>query len=324
MTPARGLRLVADIGGTRARFALLGEGASRPALVRVYDVADFPGPYEAIRAYLEAEGDPPVVGGALAVATAVTGDAVRFTNSPWEFSIDALRAALGWGRLEVVNDFTALARSLPLLEATDKRRIGGGVPVAGAPLALLGPGTGLGVSGLVPCARGWVPIAGEGGHAAFSPGTRREAAVLERLWQTWERVSFERLLSGPGLATLHRTLAALDGDDAPALQPEEVTARALAGSDARCREALALFCAILGTAAANLCLTLGARGGVYIGGGIVPALGDWFAASPFRARFEAAGRFGAYLAAVPTWVVLAPDAALRGAALVLTEPDRRA
>ncbi len=344
MTASRPPRLVADIGGTRARFALSADlgafaphGASSappPAQERVLACADFPSLADAAAAYLAGAGHPPVREACFAVAGPVAGDRIEFTNRAWSFSIAETRAALRLDRLHVVNDFEAQARALALLSATELRQVGGGAADPDAPRVVLGPGTGLGVAALAKAGARWLPLPGEGGHVALSPMDAREAAVLARLWQRWDHVSAERLVSGPGLQLLWETLRALDGQPplaAPA--PEEISRRGQAGSradsadgaraapaDRFAVEALSLFCALLGTVAANLALTLGARGGVYLAGGIVPALGPWFDGSPFRARFERKGRFSDYAAAIPVFVITAPSPALRGAAAALDEP----
>jgi glucokinase len=235
------------------------------------------------------------------------------TNHAWAFSIEALRLALGLERLVFINDFTALALALPRLGGTDLEQIGGGTPQPGAPLALLGAGTGLGVSGLIPCGAGWQPLAGEGGHVSLAAGNAREAAIIAVLAARFGHVSAERALSGPGIAALHDAIRQLEGAPPCPLDSREIGARALVGSCPYCSEALEVFCALLGSVAADLAFTLGARGGVYVGGGIVPALGGFFERSGFRARFEAKGRFSAYLAGIPTYVIRAPYAALSGA-----------
>ena len=310
-------RLVGDIGGTHIRFAVVAAPGAAPARIRRHACADFPGPEAAIRHYLAAEGLalPPVA--AFGIATPLDGDAVRMTNHPWAFSIEALRQALGLERLVFINDFTALALALPGLRGDDLEPIGGGLAQAGQPIALLGPGTGLGVSGLIPCGGGWQPLAGEGGHVTLAASTAREAAIIAVLAARFGHVSAERALSGPGLAALHDAIRQLDGAPPAPLPSHAVSARALAGACPHCVEALEVFCALLGTVAADLALTLGARGGVYVGGGIVPALGAFFARSGFRQRFEAKGRFSGWLATIPTHVIRAPYAALSGASEAL-------
>jgi glucokinase len=313
-----GPRLLADIGGTNARFALE-YAPGRVAALQTLACAAYPRFEDAARAYLAGDG----VGArhaVIAIANPVKGDAVKMTNHDWAFSIEAARRELGLDTLLVLNDFTALAMSLPALAPSDLRKIGGGAAVPGGVIGLVGAGTGLGVSGLVPAAGQWVALESEGGHVAFSPSDAREVAVLEYLWRRYDHVSAERMVSGPGIALIREALAASRGQAAdPALPTAAIVERALAGGDALCRETLDCFCAMLGTVAANLAVTLGATGGVYIGGGVVPRLGDYFAASPFRARFESKGRFSAFTAGIPTLLITAPHPALAGAAAVLTQ-----
>jgi glucokinase len=310
--------LIADVGGTNVRFALVAADGN-PSAIRVLAGADHAGLGAAARAYLDLERpDPAPDRAAIAVASPVVGDRVSMTNRDWSFSISELQAALGLARLVVVNDFTAQALAVPRLGAGETRRLGAGTAVAGAPIAILGPGTGLGVSGVVEAPGGArVALATEGGHATLAPADARERAVVGELARRFGHVSIERAVSGPGLANLAAAIAAVDGLDVPALAPAEITARALAGSDAIAVEALSMFCAMLGSASGNLALTLGARGGVYIGGGIVLRLGDFLAASAFRDRFEDKGRFRDYLSAIPTWLITADNPALRGLAALL-------
>jgi glucokinase len=308
------MRLVVDIGGTNARFALVAADSLHPENETSVRCAEFDGLEQAVRRYLHDCGNPVVREAALDVATGITGDFVRLTNGPWGFSIEQTRRNLGLDQLHVVNDFTALALAVPILRPDELQQIGGGTPVPATPIAVIGPGTGLGVSGLVPVGKGWVALQGEGGHTAFAPMSAREIGVLGWLQQRYDHVSTERVVSGMGLENLYQALCALDGLDAQPLGPDKITAAALSNSDVRCEQAVEMFCAILGAAAANLVVTLGARAGCYIGGGIVPRLGDYFARSPFRARFETKGRFSTYVAAVPTYVILSPTPALRGLA----------
>jgi glucokinase len=199
----------------------------------------------------------------------------------------------------------------------ERRQVSEGTAVEKAPIGLIGPGTGLGVSGLVWSGHHWIPLETEGGHVTFSACDEREWAIYRVLQRRFDHVSPERLLSGPGLVNLYTALAELEGWSAEDLVPADITDRALTGSCRHCVEVLELFCGMLGTAAGNLALTLGARGGVYIGGGIVPRLGDFFDRSAFRARFEAKGRFSDYLATIPSWVITAANPALRGVAAAL-------
>ncbi len=310
-------RLVADIGGTNARFAMFFDNAGTLSNERSLSGDRYAGPVDAIEAYLNETNSPRPHEIAMAVATPVTGDRIRLTNSRWDFSVEETRQALRLDRLLMLNDFTALALSLPQLTAAQQRQVGSGQAAANAAIALIGAGTGLGVSGLLPTKNGWAPIEGEGGHVSFSPANLREAEILRIVWREFPHVSAERLISGIGLDPLYRAVAELEGKPGPAPAPATIAERAIYDNDDLCRDVMNTFCAMLGTAAANLAVTLGARGGVYIGGGIVPRLGEFFDRSPFRERFESKGRFSGYLKAIPTKVILAEYPALTGAAQAL-------
>jgi len=319
-------RLLADIGGTYARFALeIGAGEfTQMASLRCADHADF---HAAVQAYLRGltwlDGGPQQIAhAAIAIANPVEGDRVRMTNYHWQFSIDEMRQRLGLDTLVVVNDFTALAMALPRLAEVDVRQVGGGQARRPSVIGLLGAGTGLGVSGLIPAGEGWIALGTEGGHVNFGPRDAREMHILQFAWKTLEpvsgHVSYERLISGPGLELIHRALADRNGLSLaePLLAPA-ITQRALDDGDPLCLETLEVFCGLLGTAAANLAVTLGSLGGIYIGGGIVPRLGEYFDRSPFRERFEDKGRFRDYVAAIPTFVITAEHATFKGASAIL-------
>ena len=312
-------RLLGDVGGTHARFAWQehrGASFSDPA---TYLCARHATLQEAIGHYLGARGRAAPPGCAIGIANPVTGDQVRMTNHHWEFSIAELRRELGVQRLVVVNDFTAIAWSLPGLRPAELHAVGAGSPNAELPMAVLGPGTGLGVSGLLPSGHGGhVAIEGEGGHVTVAPGNEREAAALAALRRRYEHVSAERVVSGPGLVNLYQACLELAGASPPSLEPAEVIARARSGADPHATEALAMFFGLLGSVAGNLALTLGARGGVYIAGGIAPRLLDELRRSSFRERFEDKGRFRAYLRLIPTLVIdAAAPAAFAGAGTML-------
>ena len=320
LTHAGGARLLADVGGTNARFALE-TGPGRFDAIEVLSCQQHASLGEAIRAYLAL---PQLAGlgagirhAAIAIANPVTGDQVRMTNHHWAFSIEALRQECGFDTLMVVNDFSALARSLPHL-GDQKRQVGGGAPVPDAPLGLLGAGTGLGVSGLIPCGNSWTALRSEGGHVGFAPVNELEVAILQYAWREFEHVSSERLLSGAGVELIYRALSERAGRPGSLAAPE-ISRRALSGECALCDEVLEAFCGMLGTAAGNLAITLGAQGGVYIGGGIVPRLGERFDRSSFRRRFEQRGRFSGYLAQVPTYVITADYPAFLGVSAILSE-----
>ncbi len=319
-------RLLGDVGGTNARFAISPGGLDFDH-VDVFACAEHPSLEAALQHYLQRL--PPSIGNAvrhaaIGIATAVTGDWVEMTNHHWRFSIEATRAALGLDELFVLNDFTALAWSLPHLPSEELLQLGGGTPQVGAPSALIGAGTGLGVSALVPNAiGGFTALAGEGGHVAFAPTNDLELLLWRAASKAFGRVSVERLVSGPGLEFIHETLAHNAGV-APSeahLSAAEISRYALdpgaAPQHRHCRTALDAFLAILGATAGDLALTLGARGGVYVGGGIVPRLADHLPLSPLRARFEDKGRFANYMAAIPIYVLQSEYPALTGAAAYL-------
>ncbi len=316
MSPYDSPRLIADIGGTYARFALESSPGefSRSASLRCADYADF---HAAVSAYLDGLGGARIEHAAIAIANPVEGDQVRMTNYHWQFSIEEMRQRLGLDTLVVVNDFTALAMAIPCLGPGDLHKIGGGEARRQSVVGVLGSGSGLGVSGLIPAGDAWISLGSEGGHTSFAPRDERELAILRFAWRQFDHVSFERLVSGPGLELIYRALADRAGEAAKPLSAPDITQAALDGRDAVCAEALEVFCALLGTAAANLAVTLGALGGIYIGGGIVPRLGDYFARSPFRSRFEDKGRFSAYVAGIPTYVITAENATFKGASAIL-------
>lgn len=312
-------RLLADVGGTNARFAWqMGPGAAIESILSL-PCSDHGSLAEAVHRYLRQTGRTMPRDCAIAIANPVVGDRVAMTNHHWTFSIRELKRQLGLDRLLVINDFTALALALPGLHETDRWQLGGSEPARNAPVGLIGPGTGLGVSGLLPDGRGgWLPVQGEGGHCTLGGTNAREAAVLELLRSWHGHASSERAVCGQGLVDIHCALQQLDGIQEPQMQAFEITAAALDGQDTRCMETVNLFCAFLGNAAGNLALTLGARGGIYIGGGIVPRLGNWFAQSPFRASFEAKGRFATYLQPIPVFVIDTTESpAFLGAAVAL-------
>lgn len=311
------LRLLADVGGTNARFAL-DDGSGRLGEVTVLATCDHPSLLAAIHHYLgtQEEHGRRVRLGAIGIANPVLGDNIRMTNHHWAFSIEAMRCALRWDSFQVYNDFAALAYALPCLRDAELRQVGGGQVLAGAPRVVLGPGTGLGVASLVQSGPHAIALAGEGGHVSFAPTDEQEIALWRFMASRFPHVSCERLLCGSGLSYIHAFLggasaaSGLAADDL--LDPQAITEAAIAGNDATCVHTVDLFCGLLGAAAGNLALAMGARGGVYIGGGIVPKLGERFHASAFRARFEAKGRMGCYLHEVPTFVILSPYAALTG------------
>lgn len=317
-TPTTAPTLIADIGGTNARFALAQNGQILDVVVLA--CGDYDGLAAAATAFLETipETQRPQQG-LFAIAAPIKGDQVQLTNLPWAFSTEQLRRDLKLDALDIVNDFTAIAWAVPHLKADEILQVGGGAACENAPIALLGPGSGLGVTALIPVGDGWTVLPGEGGHVTMAATTSGEERVLDALRQTFTHVSdahvsAERVLSGPGLVNIYTALVQLDGQTPEPLTPEQISERAIADPASHAGAALSMFCDFLGTAASDMALVYNARGGVYLAGGIVGKLGAAFAASGFRQRFEAKGRFSAHLCQIPTFVISHPFPALAGLA----------
>ncbi|MES2905944.1 MAG: glucokinase [Pseudomonadota bacterium] len=310
-------RLVADVGGTNARFSLeTSQGVFEHT--KVLPCADYPTIDAALRTYLAEVKALHVKQGGIAIATPVEGDDVNMTNHHWGFSIEDVRRKIGFETLLVVNDFTALAMSLPHLKDTQLKQIGGGMRRPHSVMGLIGPGTGLGVSGMVPFGTdGWTPLASEGGHVSFSPSNRREGDILNFVWQERNHVSAERLVSGPGLVLIYRALCSLNNVTADPIDPIEIARRARAKTCPVCTEVFSIFCSMLGNVASNLALTLGSFGGIYIGGGIIRKLGDLFDYDAFRRHFETKGRFSRYLSRIPTYLIIEDYPAFLGVSALL-------
>jgi glucokinase len=322
--------LVADVGGTNARFGTVAGPGAPVEDVRVLSVAGHAGPAAAVRAYLDGQqpGQAKPRSAAFALATALDGDRIELTNGAWGFSRAGTQEELGLQTLLCLNDFEAQALSLPRLRPHQLRAWGTPPPAAeqiatGTVLAVIGPGTGLGVGGVVRAPGRWLALPGEGGHATLAPADDFESAVLSQARREFPHVSAERFLSGIGLPVLCRAVAAVlaEGEDVAALPTEQIVARGLSGESPACVRTLDLFCALLGGFAGNVALTLGSRGGVFIGGGIVPRLGERFFQSEFRRRFEAKGRFESYLRGIPTALITDTLAALSGASMALEQAD---
>lgn len=299
--------LLGDVGGTNARFAVLTNGALGAAAHMV--VADYASFCDALAAFLAKQPNP-IRSAVFGVAGIVEGERCALTNSPWVVEAAELNARFGLSDVRIVNDFEAVAWSLPKLARQDLRQLGGGEPKAEAPMLVLGPGTGLGVAAYVP--RGQLVLHSEGGHTTLPGGSPREDAVIAALRRQFGHVSAERVLSGHGLENLYRAVAALDGVTPPSRSAAEITQAALAGNCPISGAALDLFCALLGEVAGNFALSFCAQGGVFIAGGIVSHLADFLPRSQFRARFEAKGRMSAYVAPIPVYLIRHEDPALLG------------
>ena len=311
-------RLLGDVGGTNARFGWQANAHSGIEHVLVLPCAAHETLEAAIRTYLELKSLPMPRTGALGIANPITGDVIRMTNHHWSFSISEMQRSLGLQQLNVINDFTALALALPSIAKDNLVQVGGTVAEAYAPKALIGAGTGLGVSGLMPTDANdhWVAIAGEGGHVTLAAQTESEYRVIELIRQRYGHVSAERVLSGQGLVDLYLALRQMQKQQpVDVAGAAEITAWALQDKDPLALQSIDMFAGFLGSVTGDLALTLGARGGVYLGGGIVPRWLGWFETSQFRERFEAKGRFNAYLKDIPVWVINAAESpALLGAA----------
>ncbi len=312
--------LLADIGGTNARFAVAEDDRIR--LAKSYAVENYARPADVIRAFFQEVGLKTIPEKAiLAVAGPVESGRARLTNGAWQFDAGELAAELGLSRVDLVNDFAALARGLPQFTPKDLLRVGGGVAKQDAPSVVIGPGTGLGMGIFVPVADG-VALATEGGHVTLAAEDRKEAEILSRLRDRNRHVSAELVLSGGGLERLYEVLRTIDSAGGPLHRSaDEITEMALAGDCALCGVTLRTFCAMLGSFAGNVALTIGARGGVYLAGGIVPRFPEFLARSEFRNRFEAKGRFRDWLSMVPTHVVTRPDPAFAGLLAMQGRPD---
>lgn len=307
------MRLIADIGGTNARFAIAQNGGYS-ALEHV-EVRKFASLHEAVTAYL---GKLPnhlrPSEAVIDVAGPVLGDRVTLTNLGWSFSIAELKQALGLKALRVLNDFAAAAMAVPYLPANGRCLIGPACPEVLGPIGVVGPGTGLGVGSLVPASGEWVLVPGEGGHVTLPTSTPEEDEIAAILRTRWDHVSAERVLSGAGLVNLYQAVCTIERIAPQPLSPADVTDRAVQGTDPACVRAFGHFCEMLGTVASDLALTIGATGGIYIAGGILLRFREAFAASGFRERFENKGRFRELLRGIPTYLILEESPALIGLA----------
>ena len=310
MTGAVEYILLGDIGATNARFGLLSKG--NLDTISSFEVAKFGEFTDVLAMFIKEHCRHIQIHRALfAIAGPVKDERVVLTNSSWVVDVSELQKAFGL-QVRIVNDFEAVAYSLPSLTPTDLIGIGGGRPQAGAPMAVLGPGTGLGVACLIVGSEKGVVIASEGGHATLAGTCEEEDRIVDHLRKRFGHVSADRAISGSGLENIYQAIAALEGLDTPPRSATEITRNALSGECQLARRSLHAFSAFLGSFAGSVALTFGARGGIYIAGGISPRILDFLVQSKFRKRFEAKGRFRDYLAAIPSYVITHPAAALIG------------
>jgi glucokinase len=328
MSPASGDRfplLVGDIGGTNARFGWVRHAGAPLSDVTSVLCAEYPRPEDAARNYLDRfQADVRPSHAAIAIAGAVSRGPIKVTNSHWVLERDAFARHIGSGAIDVFNDFEAVALVLPHLAPADYRLVGAALPNLAHPMGVIGPGTGLGVGGVVPvqAARGgWQSWCGEGGHVTLAAATEYQHQVLLAARVVHPHVSAERLVSGIGLPTLRDAVAQVEGLAIErTMGAEEICTLGAARKDQLCERTMEAFCSFLGCIAGNLALTLGARGGLFIAGGIVPRLGDFFAQSAFREQFEAKGRYEDYLRAISTPVITAAHPGLQGLARAAAAP----
>lgn len=303
--------VLADVGGTNVRFSVLRDGALGP--IKHMAVADYKLFADGLAAFMADQADGGTIRHALfGVAGVVEGEHCALTNNPWIVDAKELRARFGFADIHIVNDFEAIAWSLPHFAADDLCKIGGRKPKADAPMVVLGPGTGLGVAAYIPSDQGGLVVRSEGGHATMPSGSLREDAIIEKLRQQFGHVSAERALSGQGLENLYRVIASLESRTVPARSAAEITQAALTGGCATSRAALDAFCALLGAVAGNFALSFGAQGGVFIAGGIAAHVRDYLPGSQFRSRFDAKGRMSRYLETIPVYLILHDDPAFIG------------
>lgn len=309
--------IVADIGGTFARFCRIHLDTLVMDKVAIYPCADFISLEAVFLTYQRAEALEDIKLAAFAIACPVLGDCVSMTNSAWHFSIQELKQRLHLEELQVMNDFNAISMSLPLLTTHQLHQIGQGKPSQAEVKVVLGAGTGLGLAYLIPGPEGYVAYAGEGGHASWGAQTQQEWFIYNELQEHYNHVSYERLLSGHGLEDLYKALAKYHEQDKPPLKAADIIAKAVAGQDDVAYAVVSQFFKSLGAYAGDMALTFSAFGGVYIAGGIVPRLLSLIDASDFRVSFEAKGRFRDFNAKIPTYVITEPQPGLLGAALFL-------
>ncbi len=304
--------LLADIGATNARFALLRHGSLGPVVA--YPVAAYATPEDAARAFLAdtLAGAPPPRSAVIAAAGALVGGRITMVNAGWTIDPAPLRSALALSTARVLNDFEALAWALSDFGPDDLVALDTIPRPDTGTLAVIGPGTGFGLAAMVRGTGDDLPVVTEGGHATLAADTAREDAVIQCLRQEVGHVSVERVLSGAGLAALYRALASVEARVVPERDSPAIVAHALAGDCPHSRDTLSMFCAFLGSVAGNTALTLGATGGVFIGGGITPRFRTFLLGSSFRERFEAKGRLRPYLARIPTWLIVHANPAFVG------------
>jgi glucokinase len=311
---------VADVGGTNIRLALIENGSLTH--ITKYLCKQFDSITDAITHFAHEANVDNFEYGCIAIACPVNHDLVKMTNHTWAFSKTALKKELNLARLLVINDFSAVAYSLPTLTKEQVIQVGSGVPLEKGNIAVFGPGTGLGVEHLTWTSGGWQTLDGEGGHVDFAPNDENDLIVWRYIKAKLGRVPAEELLSGRGLVNIYKALARHDDIATVFDDPADITKHALANTDPTCVNAVQLFCGVMGSFAGNLALNLCTTGGVFIGGGIASRLGEFFVNSDFRSKFEDKGNFAGYVKNIPTYLINEPDHGLLGALAYLLQQTK--
>lgn len=314
--------IVADIGGTNARFALVSGRANDQFTfsdIHILSAGSYPSFTDALRAYIAMVPGLQPKAVCAAIAGPVVGDKVRMTNLNWAFSCKAVAEEFGLSRFIAMNDFAAVAAAAGDIHPEHLVSIKPGRPDPHGNKAVFGPGTGLGVAGVVNYNGKWLPLPSEGGHVNLAPTDTFEVEVIKAAMATHGHVSAEVFISGPGLVHLYNAITAVQGVAAEALKPADITQRALAGSDPTSLLTLNTFCSFIGSFAGNLALTYGATGGVYMAGGILPRFAQFLRQSSFSEKFTAKGAQKGYVADVPADLIVHPEVAFAGAAAWLEQ-----
>jgi glucokinase len=313
--------LAGDIGGTNARYGLVEKdsvsGAYRVSQVRILATADYDSVEQSLDAYLAQMKGPRPERACLAVAGPVISDRIKLTNLHWEFSFREVKDRFNFTEFKLANDFAAFLAGVTVLNSDDLRQVKSGVRCMGSTIAAIGPGTGLGIASMIRGADSCYLMAGEGGHATFAPCNHQELELARVLMKRFGRVSLEQVLSGPGLVNLYEALCAIEDRPASPRTPEQISGMGLSGEDPVCEETLHVFCRILGGVAGDLALTSGARGGVYIGGGVVHKFETVLLNGEFAHRFADKGPMSDYVDRIPVYVVHGGHCALLGGAVLL-------
>lgn len=311
--------LVGDIGGTNIRFAICKMNNGTLSHIETFLTSKYDNLENIIKYYLNLHKNYDIKNGCIAIACPVTNDYIEMTNHNWAFSIKQLKKNIHFDNLEIINDFTAVSMAIPMLKTNNLIQFGGKTPLKNKPIAIYGAGTGLGVSALININKQWINFAGEGGHVDFAPNNVEEDKILEILRKEHGRVSAERILSGIGLVNIYRAIVKSNNLIPKNLKPKDVSKLALTNNCIYCHKALSLFCVIMGRFGGNLALTLGAFGGVYIAGGIIPNFLNFFKKSGFREAFEDKGRLRQYVIDIPVYMITHDQPGLLGAGMYLRQ-----